>query len=145
MSTQEKNFVVVVQCDAVVHEVCAGFLCEHAFNGRMDGFAGYPADRKMRYVSMSCGGCPGRGTLRKLINFKTNLKKRESGSPDSVVVHLSTCIVRGSHHGPRCPHIDYIRTQVKEAGFDLVEGTRYSKTREKRHAEGKYREQEESK
>lgn len=143
MSTQEKTYVVVVQCDEAVHHVCSGFQCEHAFNGRIDAFAGYPADRKLRYTAMSCGGCPGRATQRKLTNFLHNFKKRESGQPASVVVHLSTCIARGSHHGPRCPHIDYIRGQVKRAGLDFVEGTRYSPTTEKRRAAGMYLEEDE--
>lgn len=134
----EKERVIVIQCDQVVHEVCAGFLCEMAFSSRKDAFARYPADRSMRYVSMSCGGCPGRATLRKLINFKNNLKKREQKTPESVVVHLSSCITRTNHHGPRCPHIDYIKKQIEEAGFEWVEDTRLSPTAEKRRAEGIY-------
>lgn len=133
----EKNYVVAVQCDQVVHETCPGFLCEHAFNARKDAFAPY-AGREMRYISISCGGCPGRGTERKLINLAKNLKKRESVEKDRVIVHLSTCIARSSHHGPRCPHIDYIKGQIERAGFDWVEGTRYSPTAEKRRAEGLY-------
>lgn len=134
----EKSYVIVVQCDQNVHEVCSGFQCEYAFNARKDAFDRYPADRPMRYISMSCGGCPGRGTLRKLINFKKNLKKRENTSHDVAVVHLSTCITRNSHHGPRCPHIDYIKTQVERAGFDCVEDSRISPAAEKRRAEGMY-------
>jgi predicted metal-binding protein len=139
MPQEEKDFVVVVQCRQVVDQTCAGFLCEHAFNARADGFAHYPADRKIRFLTMDCGGCPGRGTLRKLTNLKNNLKKRESVLPERVAVHLSSCITRTSHHGPRCPHIDYIKNQVREAGFgDCVEDSRYSKTAEKRRAQGMY-------
>ncbi len=136
--TQAKSMVVVVQCDQVVHEVCPGFLCEHAFSARTGGFAVYPAEQKLRYMTISCGGCPGRGTLRKLINLKTNLKKREKTGPEAVMVHLSTCITRSSHHGPRCPHIDYIKGQVDRAGFDWLEDSRISGLSEKRRQEGMY-------
>ncbi len=134
-----KSYVVVVQCDKAVHQVCPGFLCEHAFNARTGGFARYPADQKMRYAAISCGGCPGTAVLRKLINVKHNFKKREQLSHDIAVVHLSTCITRSNHHGPRCPHIDYIKGQVARAGFDCVEDSRISSTAEKRRREGMYR------
>ncbi len=131
------DYIVVVQCDQVVHEVCPGFLCEHAFNARKDAFAPY-ADRPMRYLSISCGGCPGRATERKLVNLARNLKKRESLSSDCVVVHLSTCITKSNHHGPRCPHIDYIKGQIRLAGFECVEGSRYSPIADERRAAGLY-------
>ncbi len=143
MNPGETDFVVAVQCRQVVGDTCAGFLCEHAFNARKDGFAAYPPDRKIRFLSIDCGGCPGRSTLRKLVNLKHNLKKRESVLPDRVVVHLSSCITRTNHHGPRCPHIDYIKNQVREAGFgECVEDTRISATAEKRRAQGQYSGQE---
>lgn len=134
----EKTYVVVVQCDEVVHQVCSGFQCEHAFNARTGGFEPYPADRPMRYISISCGGCPGRATLRKLENLKHNLKRREQTTPASVVVHLSSCITRTNHHGPRCPHIEYIIGQIKRAGLDYVEDSRLSPTAEKRRQAGIY-------
>ncbi len=134
-----KNYVVVVQCDQVVHEVCPGFLCEHAFSSRLDAFSRYPGDRAMRYAAFSCGGCPGRAVLRKLMNLKRNLMKREKTSSDAVVVHLSSCITRTNHHGPRCPHIDYIKTQIGEAGFEWVEDSKLSATAEQRRQEGLYR------
>lgn len=137
----EKSYVVVVQCDQVVNQTCPGFLCEHAFNARIDAFARYPADRPMRYISISCGGCPGRPTLRKLVNLKGNLKKREKLDADVAVVHLSSCITRSNHHGPRCPHIDYIKGQIERAGFDWVEDSRLSPTAEKRRQNGMYRDE----
>ncbi len=137
----KKGYVVVVQCDQVVHEVCPGFLCEHAFNGRMDAFARYPTEQKLRYISISCGGCPGRAVLRKLQNLKDNFKKREQLSPDFGVVHLSSCTTRHNHHGPRCPHIDYIKEQVARASFDCIEDSRISKLSEKRRQEGIYPQQ----
>lgn len=138
MPDSEKTYVVVVQCDQVVHEVCPGFLCEHAFSARADAFSVYPADRNIRYMSISCGGCPGRGVLRKLVNLKKNLKKRESLDGGIVAVHLSSCITRSNHHGPRCPHIDYIKEQIDRVGLDWVEDSRISPTAEKRRGQGMY-------
>ena len=134
---KEKNYVIVVQCDRATHETCPGFLCEWAFHERKDAFAGYPAD--MRYNAISCGGCPGRSVLRKLMNVKHNLKKRQNATHDGVIVHLSTCVTRSNHHGPRCPHIDYIKGQISRAGFDFVEDSRISPLSEKRREEGLYR------
>ncbi|MCC8180824.1 MAG: CGGC domain-containing protein [Planctomycetes bacterium] len=133
-----KEYVVVVQCDRVVSHTCAGFQCEWAFNARLDAFANYPKDAQIRYLPMSCGGCPGQATLRKLINLKRGLKKREGAGIDKVMVHLSSCMTRSNHHSPRCPHIDYIKAQVAEAGFDCVEDSRISPSAEKQRAAGKY-------
>lgn len=137
---EEKRYVVVVQCDQVVHEVCSGFQCEYAFNERRDAFSVYPADRPMRFLSLSCGGCPGRATLRKLKNFLHNLKRRQNREAGEVVVHLSSCITRSNHHAPRCPHVDYIKAQVERAGLDWVEDSRISPTAAKRRAQGMYQE-----
>ncbi|MDR1534042.1 MAG: CGGC domain-containing protein, partial [Planctomycetota bacterium] len=119
MMTREPGYVVVVQCGEATGKVCSGFLCEHAFNSRLDAFAGYPAEQRIRYNAISCGGCPGRAVLRKLVNLTKNLKKRDGLGMESVVVHLSTCIVRPSHHGPRCPHLEYLREQVARAGLAM--------------------------
>ncbi|MDR1519577.1 MAG: CGGC domain-containing protein [Planctomycetota bacterium] len=134
----EKSYVVVVQCAKATDAVCPGFLCEHAFNARIDAFAGYPAERPMRYNAISCGGCPGRAVLRKLVNLKKNLKKRENIEAGSIVAHLSTCIAKPSHHGPRCPHADYIKAQIGRAGLPAVEGTRFSPRAEARRRDGIY-------
>lgn len=134
----EKGYLVVVQCDRTVHQVCSGFLCEHAFNARTGGFARYPAEQELRYLAVSCGGCPGTAVLRKLTNLKHNLKKREKVEAGSVVVHLSSCITRSNHHSPRCPHIDYVKGQVARAGLDCVEDSRISELAEKRRQQGMY-------
>lgn len=139
-NTDNTRYVVVMQCDQAISQVCSGFQCEHAFTARSGGFARYAADRELRYLSMSCGGCPGRAALRKLLNLKKGLRKRENLEADVVVVHLSTCITRSSHHGPRCPHIDYIKGQIGRAGFAFVEDSRISPLAEKRRQQGWYRE-----
>ncbi len=131
------KMVVVVQCDQVVHEVCPGFMCEHAFTKRSDAFQEYPPEN-VRYMAISCGGCPGRAVWRKLVNIRNNLKKREQSGTEGVTVHLSTCICRASVHGPRCPHLDYLKAQIERARFAYVEGSRFSKLAEKHRAEGRY-------
>ncbi|MCD8138260.1 MAG: CGGC domain-containing protein [Planctomycetaceae bacterium] len=139
MGEAQERYVIVVQCDQVVHDACPGFMCEHAFTRRADAFSIYPADERVRYLPISCGGCPGRGTLRKLMNVKKNLRKREDTGSEIAAVHLSTCITRASHHGPRCPHIEYIKAEVARAGFVCREDSRISPLAEKRRdAAGNY-------
>lgn len=133
-----KNYVLVVQCDQAVRDACPGYHCEWAFGLRTGGFARYPAEQELRYASISCGGCPGTPVLRKLMNLKKALKKREQAGTEGVMVHLSTCITRSNHHGPRCPHIDSIKGQVDRAGFDCVEDSRISDLAEKRRQRGMY-------
>ncbi len=138
----EKDYVVVIQCDRAMNQVCAGFQCEWAFSARRDAFARYPAntpEKSVRYLSMSCGGCPGRAVTRKLVNVAKGLKKREGRGSESVAVHLASCVTRSNHHGPRCPHIDAIKRQAALAGFpDVIEDSRISPMAEQRRAEGAY-------
>ena len=134
-----KEFVVVVQCDQTVHDVCAGAYCEHAFTARKDGFARYSKNQPLRYISISCGGCTGRAVLRKLMSLRKILKKSEQFDDASkIIVHLSSCITRASHHGPRCPHIDTIKGQIERAGLDHVEDTRISPRAEQERQAGRY-------
>ncbi len=132
-----KKMVVVIQCDQAVRENCPGYLCSWAFDTRIDAFKDYPKEG-VRYMATTCGGCTGRAVWRKLVNVRNNLKKRDQLTPDAVMVHLSTCITRSSVHGPRCPHIDYIKGQIERAGFDYVEDSRISQLAEKHRAEGRY-------
>ena len=58
---------------------------------------------------------------------------------EQIVVHLSSCITHDNFHGPRCPHLDYLKTMIADkAGLDLVEGTHISKLAEGRRAKGIY-------
>lgn len=137
-----KKYVVALQCDQAVHQNCAGALCERAFHNREDGFSIYPKEQILRYNAISCGGCPGRTTLRKLMNLKKNLLKRDGIQPEEIVVHISTCACLNSHHGPKCPHLDYLKTQVAGAGLDCREITRISQMASRRRAEGIYSEKQ---
>lgn len=134
----KKEYLIVVQCEQTVGQVCPGFICEHNFTIRGGGFSRYPADQKLRYNSISCGGCPGRPVMRKLQSFKTKFKAKEQGTPDKVIVHLASCITRNNHHGPECPHKDYIKSQILRAGFEYVEDSYVSKLAQQRRDEGVY-------
>ncbi len=134
----DKTYVVVVQCH-IVKERCSGYLCELAFHERTGGFAGYPRDRELRFLPLTCGGCCGRAVHRKLSNLVRQIRKREGVERDRIVVHLSSCVANDNFHGPPCPHIDYLRTMIRgKLGLDLREGSRISRLSEKRRKEGVY-------
>jgi len=122
---QEKEYIAVVQCD-IVMERCSGYFCEKALRERSGGFAGYPAEKTYRYLMLTCGGCCGRALQRKLANLCTQLEKQEGITRDRIVVQLSSCITKESHHGPTCPHLDYLKTLIGRLDLDLMEDTRIS-------------------
>ena len=132
------RYVVVLQCH-IVKERCSGYLCEEAFASRSGGFEGYAVDEPIRYLNLTCGGCCGRATLRKLSNLMKLLRKRSDITPDEVVLHFSSCICKESFHGPKCPHYDYLKELVERKGLQWREGTRISEQAEgRRDEEGKW-------
>lgn len=135
----EKRYVIVVQCH-IVKERCSGFLCEHAFHERKDCFSDYKNNKDLRFLTMTCGGCCGLATLRKLQNFISIAKKKDGISKDEIVVHLSSCASFESYHGPECPHKDYLSELItKKAGLDLVYGSRLSQNTEAKREKGEYK------
>ena len=137
---KNKDYVVVVQCH-IVKERCSGYLCEDAFSKRTGAFEGYPVDRQIRFLSLTCGGCCGRAVHRKLANLIKQIGKRDHIEKHKIGVHLSSCISFDSYHGPQCPHKDYLKTMICEKlGLDMVEGSRISELAEKRRKEGRYKE-----
>ena len=133
----DKDYIVVVQCHTV-KERCAGYFCEKAFHERTGGFADYPKEKPYRFLTLTCGGCSGKATLRKLTNLLRCLKKHEGIERDRVVVHLSSCITKDNFHSPRCLFADYIKTLVARVGLDCREDTHISPVAEKRRKEGVY-------
>jgi predicted metal-binding protein len=131
----EVKCVAVVQC-AVAQERCAGVHCALAFHRREHHFAGYGPD--IIYMSMSCGGCPGRRVSRLAANLKNMLGKGAGIEPSEIVVHLAACVVTDNGHYPPCPHLDYIKTILARKGLRVVEGTYVSATAEKRRQSGHY-------
>jgi predicted metal-binding protein len=132
-----KEYIVIVQCH-IVKEHCAGYLCERALHQRTGGFADYPADKAYRMLMMTCGGCCGRALQRKLMNLITKAKQREGIEKEQIIVQFSSCITLDSHHGPVCPHFDYLKTLVERAGLEYREDTNISATAEQRRKDGIY-------
>jgi len=135
---KDKDYVVVLQCH-IVKERCSGYFCEYAFSERSDAFSGYPKDKPIRFLSMTCGGCCGRAAQRKIANLVKHIKKTEKIEKDRIAVHLSSCIAIESFHGPACPHKDYLKTLVGDRlGLDIIEGSKITELAEKRRRQGKY-------
>lgn len=134
----EKEYVVVVQCH-IVKERCPGYLCEKAFHERTGGFADLPADKAFRILTMTCGGCCGRGVHRKLTNLLRTMKKKEGIEKDRVVVQLSSCMTNDNFHAPPCPHLDYIKILVSRIGLDFRQETVIDEKSRRRREEGIYR------
>ena len=133
-----KKYIVTLQCH-IVKERCSGYLCEHAFNERSGCFEQYKDDKDLRLLTMTCGGCCGRATQRKLVNMIDKIKKKENISKDEIVVHLSSCIAFESHHDPKCPHKDYLIDLIeKKTGLEVRQGSNISKTTEELRAKGVY-------
>nr|WP_320048620.1 CGGC domain-containing protein [uncultured Desulfuromonas sp.] len=137
MTDTSKDYLVVVQCH-LVKERCSGFHCEKAFHDRRGGFAVYEHHQPLRLLTMTCGGCCGRSLQRKLINLLHLSHKKEQLERSRIRVHLSTCITKASHHGPICPHLDYLKELISRLDLDIVEDTWISNTAQQRRLEGVY-------
>ena len=136
---RKKEYVVIVQCH-IVKERCSGYYCEYAFHERTGCFSNYPKESKLRLLTMTCGGCCGRGILRKLTGLLRKIKLREKIEKEKIQVHLSSCIAFESFHGMPCPHKKYIETLISnKLGFDCTDGSRISELTEKRRKNGLYK------
>ena len=136
---QEKDYIVVVQCD-IVMERCSGYYCEKAFNERSGGFAVYPREKAYRTLYLTCGGCCGRAVHRKVYNLIAAIREEEGVKKDRIAVHLSSCVTKESYHGPKCPHVDYLKTMIEEKlSLDLIDATTISRTSEGLRKEGVYK------
>ena len=133
------RYIVALQCH-IVKERCSGYLCELAFQERSGGFAPYSGDDQLRFLPLTCGGCCGRATLRKLSNLIKQLKAKEGVDKDRITVHLASCICKDNYHAPPCPHQSYLEELIRDKlGLALAYGTKISKTAEKRRATGQYK------
>ena len=132
-----KDYIVVVQCD-IATQRCSGYFCEQAFHGREGGFAGYPRDESYRLIYLTCGGCCGKALQRKLMHLIQQRKKREGADKGRIVVQLASCITTDNHHGPPCPHLDYLLKLIERTGLDVRMNTRISEHTEQKRAEGLY-------
>ena len=137
MDLAKKEYIVILQCH-IVKERCPGYQCERALHERTGGFAEYPQDRAYRYLSLTCGGCCGRATHRKLTLMLRTMMKKEGITKDRVVVQLSSCIVKDNYHAPPCPHLAYLKTLIERIGLEVREGTVLSEKSERRRRDGTY-------
>jgi len=133
----QKEYIVILQCH-IVKERCPGYLCEKSLHERTGGFAAYPKDKSYRMLSMTCGGCCGRATHRKLASLLRALQKKEGIAKDQVVVQLSSCMTNDNYHAPPCPHLAYIKTLIARIGLDVRESTVISELSEQRRQGGRY-------
>ena len=140
MDLAKKEYVVILQCH-IVKERCPGYNCERALHERTGGFADYPRDKTYRYLSLTCGGCCGRATHRKLARLAKSLAKKEGIGKDQIVVHLSSCITNDNYHAPPCPHLAYLKLLIDRLGLDVREGTYIYDKSEQRRQGGPYRRQ----
>ncbi|MFA7230466.1 MAG: CGGC domain-containing protein [Victivallaceae bacterium] len=134
----DKKYIVIVQCE-IVKQRCSGYFCEKAFNERTGGFAGYPADKTFRTLYMTCGGCCGRATHRKLDHLIRKIGVKENIDRGEIVVHLSSCITRDNYHGPQCPHINYLKELIAKLNLDVIDCTTISTKAEERRQAGIYK------
>ncbi len=133
-----KSYIVVVQCH-IVMERCSGFFCERAFSSRTGGFADLPKDVQPRIVYLTCGGCCGRALQRKLVNLVEKAGKKDGIAKDAILVKLASCVTRDNHHGPPCPHIDYLKLLISRLGLAVSEDTHLSAKSIRLREEGVYK------
>jgi len=134
---QEKDYLVVVQCD-IVKERCPGYLCEKAFHERTGAYADLPVERALRRINLTCGGCCGKALHRKLTNLARTMKKKEGFDKSRILVQFASCITKDNFHSPPCPHLSYLKVLVERAGLDLLEDTVICDRSEERRQEGLY-------
>ena len=136
MDLSEKDYIVVLQCD-IAKEHCPGYACEKAFRQRTGGFAVYSAEKDLRMLSVTCGGCIGRATHRKVGSLVRALNKDGIGR-ERLIVQLASCITKNNYHSPRCPHVDDIEELLRRLDVEFREDTVISEISEKRRGEGVY-------
>jgi len=71
--------------------------------------------------------------------FDSQNKAREGIEKDQIVVQLSSCITKDSYHGPRCPHLDYLKKLIAKLDLDICEDTTISQKAEAKRKAGIYK------
>lgn len=139
MDFKETEFVIIIQC-SIAKRRCSGFYCTQFFYDRTGKFTSYSKDKNIKYLSMECGGCCGKGVSSLLGHFKRKMAENYRINEENTVIHLSSCMTNDHHHYDRCPHIDYIKDIItrKHKFTNVVEGTYLWKGTEKLREEGVY-------
>jgi predicted metal-binding protein len=141
MQLENKSYVIILQCD-IVMERCSGYFCEKSFNERAEGFSEYPKDQQIRAIYMTCGGCCGRAAHRKISHLIRKIKANEKITKDKIIVQMASCITQDNFHGPRCPHLEYIKELLNKLDVDTQADTHIDETSEEKRCSGAYKKAE---
>lgn len=125
MVKEQIKLVLIVQCEFASRR-CSGHACMRTFYERTGAFEDYPATTM--YMSLTCGGCCGKGLAVKLEHLaKLNLKKLNLQRYE-VAVHLASCVCKENYHAAVCPHLDYLKELIQKKGYEnIIEGSYISK------------------
>lgn len=135
---EDIKLVVVIQCE-FSKKRCSGFHCMQSFYNREHLFKNYSSDEEIRFMSIQCGGCNGKGVTILLKHISKLLAREGKIEKDNVAIHLASCMAFENYHSQRCMFIDYIKSEIKKSGYDnIIEGTYISKKATKRREEGIY-------
>lgn len=137
MDKEQIKLVVIVQCE-FASKRCSGHACMRSFYERTGTFQNYPSTTT--YLSLTCGGCCGKGLVAKLEHLtKMNLKKWQL-QRNQVTIHLASCICKDNYHADVCPHLDYIKNILHKKGYEnLIEGSYLSDNATKKRNLGIYK------
>lgn len=137
MDKEQIKLVVIVQCE-FASKRCSGHACMRSFYERTGTFQNYLSTTM--YLSLTCGGCCGKGLVAKLEHLtKMNLKKWQL-QRNQVAIHLASCICKDNYHADVCPHLDYIKNILYKKGYEnLIEGSYLSDTATKKRNLGIYK------
>jgi predicted metal-binding protein len=131
------KLIAIVQCD-ITTERCPGFFCDRAFVNKTGGFEKIEYGKDTRKLNISCGGCCGKATHRKLSLLAQKAKKFDNIEKDEILVKLASCITKDNYHGPKCPNLGYIKKLIGSLGMKLSLDTHISKRAEERRQSGVY-------
>ena len=132
--------LVIIQCEDVVKR-CSGFLCMNDFYERIGKFENYSDkdSNKIRYMTITCGGCCGNLLTPKLENLGMRLKKANIDK-NNVIIHFASCICSDNSHRQPCPFMNRMKMLLLRKGFNnIVLGTHISKKAEAKRQAGIYK------
>ena len=133
------KMVMIIQCD-ISRKRCSGFYCMNDFYNKENHFANRGYSDSVRYIALTCGGCPGKNLAAQLEQFSMRMKKYTDLKKSEIYVHLASCMTTDNHHSDRCPHLDFIKNILLKHGYDnIIEGTYISKNAQLKREQGIYK------
>ncbi len=117
----DPGIIVFLQCDIAMQR-CSGYLCDKSLRERAGAFADLAPEPAIRSIAMTCGGCCGLATHRKLLDL-IKLAKKDGVEKNAIRVHLASCVALDNFHGPQCPHLAYIRNLIHRLGLETADCT----------------------